>query len=146
MMSSLQSVSASPLPVQTPSRHGADLAVSRRMAARLKMTISGPCEPSGAEWAAMGAALWRGDPLADDVASWLHEVGMNEGRGQLQRAMAQGVSADDGTPPALRRLIEQVHAVPAWVDPALMARGARFLQSTGLHGMRVLRDAGLMAG
>jgi hypothetical protein len=146
MMSSPQSLSASPLQVEPPSRHGADLAVSRRMAARLKMMIAGPCEPSEAEWAAMGAALWRGDPLADDVARWLHEVGMNEGRGQLQRAMAQGVSEGDGTPPALRRLIEQVQTVPDWVDPVLMARGARFLQSTGLHGMRVLRDAGLMAG
>lgn len=146
MMLSPQSPSAASLQTAAPSRHGADLAVSRRMAARLKMTISGPCEPSEAEWAAMGSALWRGDPLADDVARWLHEEGMGEGRGQLQRAMSEGVADGDGTPPALRRLIQQVQAVPDWVDPGLMARGARFLQSTGLHGMRVLRDAGLMAG
>ena len=146
MMMSPQSLTASPMQAAPPSRHGADLAVSRRMAARLKMTISGPCEPSEAEWAAMGSALWLGDPLADEVARWLHEEGMNEGRGQLQRAMAQGVAEGDGTPHALRRLIEHVQSVPDWVDPVLMARGARFLQSTGLHGMRVLRDAGLMAG
>src|SRR3989338_3937908 len=108
MMLSPQSLSASSLPVQPPSRHGADLAVSRRMAARLKMTISGPCEPSEAEWAAMGSALWRGDPLADDVARWLHEGGMDKGRGNLQRPMVKGGAEGGGTPPALRRLIEHV--------------------------------------
>ncbi|MGH6645713.1 oxygenase MpaB family protein [Aquabacterium sp.] len=134
------------MPATPPSRHGADLAVSRRMAARLKWMIPGHCEPNEATWARMGAALWEGDPLADEVARWLHAEGMSEARGRLQRAMAEGVSAGDDTPPALRRLIEHAQTVPEWVNPALMAHGARFLQSTGLHGMRVLRDAGLMAG
>lgn len=150
-MSSLQSLSAAALPSATspaepPSRHGVDLVASRRMAARLRLLISGACEPSESTWASMGAALWQGDPLADEVARWLHHEGMSEGRAQLQRAMAEGVGEGDGTPPALRHLIEHAQAVPDWVDPTLVARGARFLQSTGLHGMRVLRDAGLMAG
>lgn len=129
-----------------PTRHGADLTISRRMAARLKLLISGECEPNESTWNRMGAALWQGDPLADEVAQWLHREGMSEGRGQLQRAIEHGVREGDDTPPALRRLISSVQTVPDWVDPALMSRGARFLQSTGLHGMRVLRDAGLMAG
>ncbi|MBC7700595.1 oxygenase MpaB family protein [Aquabacterium sp.] len=133
--------------VQTPSRHGADLAITRRMASRLKLTISGPCEPDEVTWNRMGAALWQGDPLADDLARWLREEGMTTARARLDRAIEHGLSENgDDTPPALRLLIEHVQLTPPWVDPALMAQGARFLQSTGLHGMRVLRDAGLMAG
>jgi hypothetical protein len=135
-----------PASLAPPSRHGADLAASRRMAARLRLLVQGPCEPDEAQWARMGEALWQGDPLADGVAEWLHRAGMNEGLGLLRQAMEQGVRPGDGTPHALRRLMLQVQSVPDWVDPMLMARGARFLQSTGLHGMRVLRDAGLMAG
>jgi hypothetical protein len=145
-MSSPKFLSTASLAAAPPRRHGADLNASRRMASRLKMLLSGPCEPDEAEWAAMGTALWQGDPLADDVARWLHQTGMSEGLGLLQRAMAQGVVEGDDTPPALRRLIAHAQTVPDWVDPDLMWRGARFLQSTGLHGMRVLRDAGLMAG
>jgi len=133
----------SPLP---PSRHGADLAASRRMAARLRLLIRGACEPDEVQWARMGAALWQGDPLADGVAQWLHREGMAEGLTLLRQAMEQGVTPGDGTPPALRSLMDTVQKVPDWVDPRLMDRGARFLQTTGLHGMRVLRDAGLMAG
>lgn len=129
-----------------PARHGADLVASRRIAARLKLMVSRPCEPDEATWASLGAALWQGDPLADDVVQWLHREGMGTARPQLERAIAHGVREGDDTPAALRRLIESVEAAPPWLDPALMAQGARFLQSTGLHGMRVLRDAGLMAG
>lgn len=132
--------------LEAPSRHGADLVTSRRMAARLRLMISGPCEPDAAQWSRMGQALWQGDPLADAVAEWLHRDGMGEGLGLLRRVMAQGITDGDGTPPALRRLMTAVQTLPDWVDPARMAHGARVLQSTGLHGMRVLRDAGLMAG
>lgn len=94
----------------------------------------------------MGSALWQGDPLADEVGKWLHQTGMSAARGRLQKAIEHGVADGDDAPPALRRLIESVQVVPGWVDLVLMAQGARFLQSTGRHGMRVLRDAGLMPG
>jgi hypothetical protein len=129
-----------------PSRHGADLVAGRRMAARLRLLIKGPCEPDESQWARMGAALWQGDPLADAVAQWLHRTGMGDGLAQLRQAMAQGVTPGEHVPTALSDLMAHVQTVPDWVDPVLMARGARFLQSTGLHGMRVLRDAGLMSG
>ncbi|MDI1258029.1 oxygenase MpaB family protein [Aquabacterium sp.] len=133
-------------PLAPPRRHGADLQVSRQMAARLKLLISGPCEPDHATWARMGSALWQGDPLADEVGQWLHQAGMSAARGRLQQAIEHGVVDGDDAPPALRRLIEHVQTLPDWVNPELMAQGARVMQSTGLHGMRVLRDAGLMAG
>lgn len=128
-----------------PTRHGADLPTTRAMASRLKLAIAGPCEPDEVSWNKLGAALWRGDPLADEVALWLHQEGMAVARPQLERAIEGGGCPGDA-PVALRRLMEAVQAAPAWLDRSLMAQGARFLQSTGLHGMRVLRDAGLMAG
>lgn len=129
-----------------PARHGADMATTRQIAAALRRTIRGRAEPSSEEWAALGAALWRGDPLADAVAAWLHEVGMSTGRPLMERAIEQGLDAVPDAPEPLRRFIEAAEATPAWVDRSLLAAGAHFIQSTGRYGMMVLRDAGLMAG
>jgi ER-bound oxygenase mpaB/B'/Rubber oxygenase, catalytic domain len=129
-----------------PSRHGADLAASRRMASRVRLSIWGPCEPSPGQWQALGAALWQGDPLADAVAEWLVQAGMAQARPVLERAIEQGLAAVPEAPQVLRDFIEACEQVPAWVQPEQLARGARFIHSTGLHGMMVLRDAGLMAG
>jgi len=136
---------ASALP-SPPHRHGADLATTRRIASRLRLMIRGNPEPTPVQWARLGAALWRGDPLADDVAHWLQQVGMGVGRPMLERAIEHGLDAVPDAPQALRCFLQAVEQTPDWVDEAQLARGARFIQSTGQHGMLVLRDAGLMAG
>jgi len=133
-------------PQAPPLRHGADVSITRRIARNLRMTIRGQCEPSEAQWAKLGATLWRGDPLADDVVSWLHEEGMSTARPKLERAIEHGLAAVPDAPPALRRFMQAVEQAPAWLDTALMYQGARFIHSTGQYGMLVLRDAGLMAG
>jgi hypothetical protein len=129
-----------------PTRHGADLAASRAMAARLRWMIKGDPEPSAQDWDALGQALWRGDVLADAVASWMLQEGMTPAMALVERALAHGIQAVPEAPPALRDFMLSVSARPPWLDERKMARGARFLQSTGFHGMMVLRDAGLMAG
>lgn len=134
------------VPQSPPRRHGADLSTTRRIARGLRLSIRGDCEPSPEQWQALGMALWRGDPLADEVVAWMHSEGMGSARPKLERAIEQGLAAVPDAPPALRRFIEAVERTPAWVDPALLAAGARFIHSTGRYGMLVLRDAGLMAG
>ncbi|MGC4060493.1 MAG: oxygenase MpaB family protein [Aquabacterium sp.] len=133
-------------PQAPPLRHGADVSITRRVARNLRWSIRGECEPTGAQWDALGATLWRGDPLADEVVDWLHVEGMNTARPKLERAIEHGLAAVPDAPPALRRFIETTEQAPAWLDRALMYQGARFIHSTGQHGMLVLRDAGLMAG
>lgn len=129
-----------------PRRHGADVAKARRTARGVRWSIAGDAEPSQAQWAALGAALWRGDPLADAVVDWMHDEGMATARPKLERAIEQGLDAVPDAPPALRRYIETVSRAPDWVDFEQMNEGARFIHSTGHFGMMVLRDAGLMAG
>jgi ER-bound oxygenase mpaB/B'/Rubber oxygenase, catalytic domain len=131
---------------EPPTRHGVDLAASRAMAARLRLMIKGDPEPSQQDWDALGQALWRGDPLADDVASWMLEQGMGPCLTQVELALSHGVAAVPDAPPVLRDFINSVTVTPPWLDERKLAAGARFLQSTGFHGMMVLRDAGLMAG
>jgi hypothetical protein len=129
-----------------PSRHGADVLAARQTASRLRLLISGNPEPDEAQWQAMGDALWRGDKLADELAVWMHEVGMARAWGLLERAMQSTGAVPDSTPAPLRHFIHATQDRPQWVDAEALKLGARVLQSTGLHGMMVLRDAGLMAG
>jgi hypothetical protein len=134
-------------PVQPPSRHGADLATGRRMARGVRLLIRGASpEATPQQWAALGSALWRGDPQADAVVAWLHQVGMGVGRPLLERAIERGLDALPDAPAPLADFIRHVEATPAWVDPAKLRDGARFIHRTGRFGMLVLRDAGLMAG
>ncbi|TAK95679.1 MAG: DUF2236 domain-containing protein [Aquabacterium sp.] len=131
---------------QHPARHGSDMLAARQMASRLRWMIQGDPEPSEACWQAMGDALSVGDPLADDLVGWMHEVGMARAWGQFEQALKAASALPQNTPAPLRVFIESTGQIPAWLDVDLMAQGARVLQSTGLHGMMVLRDAGLMAG
>jgi ER-bound oxygenase mpaB/B'/Rubber oxygenase, catalytic domain len=129
-----------------PGRHGADLDKAMRIARGVRLFLRGEVLPSAQTWAELGDALWQGDPLADDVVAWLHRDGMARAKPMLDAAIAKGLQAVPDAPPELRAYIEAAEQAPAWLDPELMRHGATFLHSTGLHGMMVLRDAGLMAG
>lgn len=132
--------------LQPPLRHGADLATGRRMARGVRMLIRTDPEATPAQWDALGAALWRGDPQADAVVDWLHQVGMSAGRPLLERAIEGGLAAVPDAPAPLAAFIRHVENRPDWVDADKLRDGARFIHSTGRFGMLVLRDAGLMAG
>lgn len=132
-----------PLP---PGRHGADRGRARRQAARLRLAIAGDPEPSDAQWLALGQAHWRGDPPADAVIEWLHAEGPDRAWPKLEAALSRGLSAVASTDTALRAYVAHTSEHPSWLDAARLRRGAQVLQTTGLHGMMVLRDAALMAG
>ena len=129
-----------------PGRHGVDLDKSMRVARGVRLFLRGDVMPSSRTWDELGDALWQGDPLADAVVAWLHRDGMARAKPLLDAAIAKGLQAVPDAPPELRAYMEAAERPPAWLDPELMRHGASFLHSTGLHGMMVLRDAGLMAG
>jgi len=129
-----------------PGRHGVDLPASMRVARGVRLFLRGQVLPSPQTWAELGDALWQGDPLADAVAAWLLREGMGQAKPKLDAAIQHGLQAVPDAPPELRAYIEAAERTPTWLDPALMRHGASFLHSTGVHGMMVLRDAGLMAG
>jgi hypothetical protein len=116
------------------------------MASRLRLFVRGDPEPSPAQWNALGQALWRGDPLADAVVVWMHEVGLAAAWRVFERALSEGTQVLPADAHPLRALFAQVCLCPPWLDMAKFNLGAQTLQATGLHGMMVLRDAGLMAG
>jgi ER-bound oxygenase mpaB/B'/Rubber oxygenase, catalytic domain len=129
-----------------PTRHLSAVSFNRKTASRLRLFLRDYEPPLPAQWHALGMRLWQGDPLADDVVDWMHEVGMSVARPMFERAIEHGLSAELDAPPALRRFFDAVSTPPAWLDTKLLDQGAAFTQSTGVHGMMVLRDAGLMAG
>ena len=135
-----------PVLAHAPTRHGADLKRSRAMVARLRWFAGRHAEPTVQQWAEMGEALWRGDPLADHVIVWMKQEGMGKAWKQFEALLARPGPLPPGTPEPLARYLCEAQQWPAWVDPARLARGAEVLHGTGLHGMMVLRDAGLMAG
>lgn len=129
-----------------PRRHGIDPVASRALTTRLRKAIDRDPEPDDAQWATLGHGLTVGDPLGDDVADWLLDVGMAAGWPLVDQCLSTGEVDVALAPASLVRLLRAVRLDPPWLDPALLARGARFMQGTGGHGLMVLRDAGLMAG
>lgn len=127
-----------------PRRHGADLDTGRRMASPLRWLIRGNPEPSAAQWQAVGESLNQGDPVMDRLVDWMAAEGLGKTKPLFDRALEQGVGPD--APAPLRRFFAEVEARPAWVNPRLLDEGARACGISGLPGMYVLRDFGLMAG
>ncbi|MDM4770580.1 oxygenase MpaB family protein [Solimonas sp. SE-A11] len=129
-----------------PRRHGADLETGRRMAGPLRWLIRGNPEPSPTQWQAIGESLNQGDPAMDQLVDWMAAEGLRHTKPLFDRALDQGIAALPDAPEPLRRFFVAVEARPAWVKPALLAEGARACGISGLTGMDVLRDFGLMAG
>lgn len=145
-MDAMKAPQAEVRPRPAPRRHGADIERARRQASRLRLTIQGNPEPSEAEWLALGQAHWRGDPPADAVIDWMHTEGLERSWPKVNAALTCGLGAVAEEDAALRAYLQHTSQTPTWLDRARMRRGAQVLQTTGLHGMMVLRDAALMAG
>ncbi|MFJ3050025.1 MULTISPECIES: oxygenase MpaB family protein [Pseudomonas nitroreducens/multiresinivorans group] len=129
-----------------PTRHGADLQRARRTAAPVKRFLKGPSEPDTAAWQAIGASLTVGDAPMDALLEWMFEVGLGKSMRLYEQALHQGIAAIPDAPEALKTFFARVEAPPAWVDPQRLDEGARACGLSGLTGMRVLRDLGLLAG
>ncbi len=89
-------------------------------------------------------ALWQGDPLADEVAAWIHA---NKGGWQLfQQALEQGVDSLASVPAPFRAFFDHIERRPHWVDDDLMRRGAHAVLRSGLIGTTALGSVSLMIG
>src|SRR5260370_41067615 len=64
-----------------------------------------------------------GDPLADGVIVEMDALG-KEGRRILNAALADGLESLSEHPPAITPMLERLGAIPAWIDPDLLQRGA----------------------
>lgn len=129
-----------------PTRHGADLQRARRTAAPVRRFLKDPSEPDAATWQAIGESLTVGDGPMDALVEWMDEAGLGSTMCLYEQALQQGIGALPEAPRALRDFFAQVDALPAWVDPQRLEEGARACGLSGLTGMRVLRDLGLLAG
>lgn len=140
------SVSPSPRPV--PRRHGINPEQARRVAQPVLGFIRDKqaAQPSPERWQRLGEALNEGDVPADDLVEWMHAFGMGPARGMFEMALAKGIDAVPDAPAPLRAFFEQAEREPAWLDRARLERGVKASHLSGLTGMRVLRDLGLMAG
>ncbi|MDP1540020.1 MAG: oxygenase MpaB family protein [Moraxellaceae bacterium] len=95
-------------------------------------------------FAQLKQSLWQGDPLADNVAAWIHA---NRGGWALfQQALTQGIHSQPDAPECVKALFAQVDQRPAWVDDELMQRGANAVLRSGLYGSTALGSCSLMIG
>ncbi|MES1951651.1 hypothetical protein S4A8_12392 [Salinisphaera sp. S4-8] len=137
-------------PTDIPRRHGIDRERSRAIAAPIRRTIQGDPEPTPECWQAIGHALMQGDTRMDDVVAWLYDDATAQNRRQkralFQAALDNGLDTLEQPPPCLRTLFAHVDHRPAWVDDALLERGARVSQRSSMTGLHILRDVALMGG
>jgi len=91
-------------------------------------------------------ALMRADPLADDVAADLADLGRTRGRTLLSEALAKGIDTVADAPASLHRLFESLDHVPDWVDWDAIERAGTVLFRTGFAGGTVLGAKSLVTG
>ncbi len=77
------------------------------------------------------------DPLAEAFVDEVYEgLGREEGRRILERAIADGTDSIEDAPESLIRLFEDIEEDPAWVDWALVERGAKVFRRWGTSVFR----------
>jgi hypothetical protein len=130
-----------------PGRHGADIDIARRLALPILWGLKdkGSAEPSRDEWQALGVTLNQGDPLADDVAAWMREIGARTGWQRFEKALSEGVESVRNDA-ALYKFLSHAASDPPWLDRGAVERGIAASGRAGAAGMLALRDLGLWAG
>lgn len=111
-----------------------------------KLLLGRDLSPSRAEYDAVIAACWKGDPAMDDLVEWMFEAGAGPARKLFQQAVTQGVDSIADAPEPLKAFFQSVEAEPAWLDRQLIREGVDFTHGVGLAGPYVLRDLALMGG
>lgn len=112
----------------------------------LRLVIGRDLAPSPAEYDRVCHALWKGDPAMDALVDWMYAAGPREARGLFETALERGIGAVPDAPEELKAFFRTVDRTPAWVDPALLADGRRFIHGLGDSALFVLRDLALMGG
>lgn len=126
----------------TPARFGSAKPWSERAARPLRLTAGPGADPTPAEIDALRAGLLRGDEPAASVVRAVR-VERSLTMRQVHDALASGRT--DGAGP-LRDLLELTARRPAWVDDALLERGARACRTFGADAGIVLAYGSLLGG
>ncbi|MEV6771899.1 oxygenase MpaB family protein [Nocardia sp. NPDC051030] len=90
-------------------------------------------QPSEELVRAFGEAYYHADPVAEAFVDevYLGSAGPKAGRAMLDRALAHGVESVADAPPSLIRLFEEFETAPEWLDPELVALGAKVFRRWG---------------
>lgn len=129
-----------------PRRHGAGGEVARRIARPVRLLIRGDAGPTPGEWRAIGESLTHGDAAMDRLVEWMKGEGLRATKPLFDAAVRDGIASVPNAPEPLRAFFEVVETRPAWVDETKLLEGARLCGLSGLTGLAVLRNFGLLAG
>ncbi|MGI8329812.1 oxygenase MpaB family protein [Actinomadura scrupuli] len=87
-----------------------------------------------------------GDPRADAVVEMMARLPGATGRHLFEQALQNGIDDLKDPPPELVDLFAEVDAVPYWLDPDLLDRGARVVSRTGLLGLTMVMPCACLYG
>ena len=90
-------------------------------------------------------AYMEGDPLADELISWMHEAGMRKSWPQFELALTKGLPTVDSPSPSLTAFFSVLETPPAWMDHAAMRRGCDVAMRTSKMG-EIVGFSGLLGG
>jgi hypothetical protein len=111
-----------------------------------RLIVGQPLAPTATEWAAVQAALRRGDPAMDRVVAWMFEGSARERKTQFEQALTQGIASLVNAPPELQEFFAGVDRDPPWLDRHLLDAAVLPTHINGNVGFFVLRDMALMGG
>ncbi|KAB2350039.1 DUF2236 domain-containing protein [Actinomadura rudentiformis] len=112
----------------------------------LRLLAPGDIRATPSQLAAFRTFAHAGDPLAADVAEMIARMPGSTGRRLFERALQNGIDSLDNPPRELVALFAEVDAVPYWVDPDLLERGARVVCRTGLLGLTMVMPCASLYG
>lgn len=111
-----------------------------------KLAFGQPLAPRAEEWARVETALGQGDPLMDDVVTWMFDEGAGRAKAMFEQALTRGIDTVENAPAPLRALFEHVESAPPWLNRDLLDEGSQIAQLAGMASFYVLRDMALMGG
>lgn len=120
--------------------------MARRIARPVRFLIRGDAEPTEQDLRAIGASLLRGDEPMDRLVAWMKDETLARTKPLFDEAVSRGIASMGDAPGPLREFFEYVEARPSWVEDARLLRGARLSGLSGMTGLAVLRNFGLLAG
>ncbi|MGI5218462.1 oxygenase MpaB family protein [Nocardia sp. CA-290969] len=102
--------------------------------------------PDTRRWQALGESLLVADPAMDELAAWMCETGTATTRPLFDQALASGIASIPDPPAPLAAFFRHIETPPAWVDPALLRRGAQVYRMGGADGLYLARDVSFLGG
>ena len=135
-------------PIETafPSRHGACPEAWEPLLKPLRPLLMGREFPNKQLCDAFGHGLLRGDPPMDTLLDWMQAEGMAKTRPLFKQALDKGIDTIPDAPKPLKDFFAIIDSKPAWLDEALLERGAEAYAMMGGDVFYASRDFVLMGG